>query len=113
MTRATRVLLEDILDSLDRIQDYTSGVSEGEFRARPLLQDAVLYRIMIVGEAVKGLPADVRGERPEIDWTAIAGMRDVLIHEYFRVDLALAWQVMQRDLPELRAQIARLLAEDD
>lgn len=81
MTRSTRVLLEDIQNALDQIQNYVSGVSEAEFRERSLLQDAVLYRIMIMGEAVKGLPDEFRQEHPATNWTAIAGMRDVLVHE--------------------------------
>ncbi len=112
MKRSARVLLEDIRDSVDLIGEYTASVSSQECRERRILQDAVLHRIMIIGEAVKGLPDDVRNAHPEVEWSAIAGMRDVLVHEYFRVDLDLAWEVVKSDLPELREQLTRVLEQD-
>ena len=56
---------------------------------------------------------DIRREHPNVEWTAIAGMRDVLVHEYFRVDLELTWEVVRSDLRELRKQLTRLLDEDE
>lgn len=91
----------------------TPGELHPKLRDRaPLLQDAVLHRVMIICEAVKGLPEEFRIEHPDIEWTAIAGMRDVLLHEYFQVDLELTWEVVESDLPELRQQLTRLLEED-
>ena len=113
MTRDVRVLLEDIRELVDRIEEYTAGVSRQEFRSRPLLQDAILYRIMIIGEAVKGLPEEIRSAHPHVEWTSIAGMRDVLVHEYFQVDLELTWEVVESDLPELREQLTRLLEDNE
>lgn len=113
MTRSERVLLEEIHDSLDQIREYTDETSERNFRDDQLLQDAVLYRILVIGEAVKGLSDDLRQQHSAIEWTAIAGMRDILVHEYFRVDLGLAWEVVQDDLPELRRQLLRILEEEE
>lgn len=69
----------------------------------------MLRRLEIIGEAVKGLPSDFRAAHPDVPWREIAGARDVLIHEYFRVDLRMTWDMIHLDLPLLQAQVTRML----
>ena len=69
------------------------------------LQDLVMRRLEIIGEAVKRLPLDLKKAHPGVPWKKIAGMRDVLIHEYFGVDLKLTWEVVERELPALKPKI--------
>ncbi|MCL4467164.1 MAG: DUF86 domain-containing protein [Chloroflexi bacterium] len=108
MKRDYRLYLDDIVDSVDKIATYTAGMSEEDFYHNEQVQDAVLRRVEIIGEAVKHLPKGLREEHPEIPWQEIAGTRDILTHGYFGFQLRSAWYIVQHDLPELRERIVRL-----
>jgi uncharacterized protein with HEPN domain len=77
-----------------------------------MVQDAVVRNLEIIGEAVKHVTADTRAKRPDVPWSAIAAMRDRLIHNYFRVDLNIAWDVVANDLAPLHAALSSLLGVD-
>ena len=110
MKRDARVHIADILESIARIEEYTPGIScDGAQAAQ--VQDAVLRRLEIIGEAVKHLPQEIRATHPEVPWKEIAGLRDVLIHEYFGVKPERIWKVVVQDLPELK-RLAQLIAQD-
>lgn len=111
MKRETRLFVEDILDSLVRIEDYTRNLKQEEFFRDSRTQDAVIRRLEVIGEAVKNLPEDFRERYPDIPWRQAAGLRDVLIHGYFRVNVARVWQMIKQDLPSLKSQISRILDE--
>lgn len=102
-----RVYLLHALDSIDAIQRYTVDGRDAFF-ADPKTQDAVIRNIEVIGQAVKGISDQTRSLEPNVPWRQIAGMRDKLIHEYFGVDLALVWDVVERELPVLRPQLATL-----
>ena len=105
MNRSAALLLGEILEAIALIESYTSGLTFEEFDASTEKQDAVVRRLAIIGEAVKGLPADLRGRYPDVAWREIAGARDIMIHEYFRLDVGLAWEMVQKNLPELARQV--------
>lgn len=109
MKKDPRILLQHVRESIDLIFDYIDGVSESKFKEDQSIQDAVLRRIEIIGEAVKGLPEDFRKLNPDIPWSKIAGTRDFVIHEYFSIDTDLVWEIIQKDLPDLRRKIEPLI----
>jgi uncharacterized protein with HEPN domain len=109
--RDTRVFLEDILESIEKIEEYTTDINEEEFYENTFVQDAVIRRLEIIGEAVKNIPDDFRVKYPDIPWRQIAGMRDVLIHAYFGVNLRRVWKVIKEDIPELKLKILKILED--
>jgi uncharacterized protein with HEPN domain len=102
--------LRHILDAIEKIERYV-GVGHDEFMAASHWQDAVIRQLEIIGEAVKQLSHEVTERRPEVPWRRIAGMRDVLIHNYMGVDVEAVWEVTQDNLPQLRQAVEELLSE--
>jgi uncharacterized protein with HEPN domain len=104
------VFLEHVLESIQFVREYTASITKEEFKASRQVQDAVIRRLEIIGEAVKNLPPDFRQAHGDVAWKSFAGLRDVLIHEYFGVDLDLTWTTVQDDLPNLEKQIIGILS---
>jgi len=103
------VYLQDILESIEYIQSFLNGVSEDEFYKNVEKQDAVLRRLEIIGEAVKHLPEEIRENHPDIPWRQIAGMRDIIIHEYFGITLNMIWVVATEDILELKTKVDEII----
>lgn len=108
MSSRSDAYLDDILEAVRRIETYLVGETRDSFFGTPMLQDAVVRNLEIVGEVAKRLPPELRAQAPEIDWRKVAGLRDVLIHEYAAVDLAIVWDVIEHRLAPLRRAAARL-----
>jgi len=106
-----RLYLTDIIESIDKIESYVVGISFEEFFADERTKDAVLRNLQVIGEAVKNIPLEIRDKHISINWKAITGMRNKLIHEYFGVSFAIVWETILIDLPPLKNQIERLLKE--
>jgi len=109
VTRSARIILGDILRAARLVERYTAGVTFEAFEQDTEKQDAVARRIEIIGEAVKQLPGGLREQHPDVPWRDIAGARDILVHEYFRIDLELAWEMVRSDVPDLIPQVERIL----
>lgn len=116
MTTPPRVrdYLLHILEAVQRIEHYTAALDQAGFRQSTLVQDAVIRNIEIVGEACNNIrkrePAFAQ-QHAEVPWTFAIGMRNVLSHGYFRVDLEAVWQTLRHDLPQLKHQIEALARE--
>ena len=111
MKREIRIFLEDIKESIEKIEEYTQNISKEQFMSDNKTQDAVMRRLEIVGEAVKNIPEYFRKKYPEIPWKQIAGMRDVLIHGYFDINLQRVWLVLEKELPTFKNKIIQILKE--
>lgn len=105
MPRDSDVYLDDIREAVGKIQRYTRGLSREAFAADEKTVDAVVRNLEIIGEAAKNLDAGFRGAHPGLDWRKIAGLRDVLAHEYFGIDLDIVWDIVQNKIPELAVEI--------
>jgi len=108
MKKDNNIFLEHILDSIKDIETYTLNQNKSGFSKEKMMQDAVIRKIEIIGEAVKNLPLHFRKKHTQIEWKQIAGMRDILIHEYFGVNISLVWNTLQTDIPNLKKQIIDL-----
>ncbi len=107
--RDEMVFLEDILECIEKIEDYIRNLTEKEFEDNSEKQDAVIRRIEIIGEAVKNISNGTRKKYPDIRWREIAGMRDIIIHQYFGVTIGLVWRVATSDLPILKEKIEMII----
>lgn len=112
MRRAPEDCLRDILEATAAIVAYTRGGKQA-FEADAMLRDAVVARLIQIGQAVKDVQSegpDLRRLQPEIPWRNIAGMRDKLAHRYWAMDIAIVWEVVESELPKLVAAVRELLA---
>lgn len=108
MKRDYNAYLFHILDAIDTIESYAKSMTEEEFYKAKLIQDGVIRNLEIIGEAAKNIPESVKKEYPRIEWKKISGMRNVLIHEYFGVDIERVWKVIKNRLPDLRKKIQKI-----
>lgn len=110
MPRDSRVYLEDILEATRKIASYTAHLSKAAFLEDEKTFDAVVRNLEVIGEAVKKLPEDLRAEHAAVEWKKIAGLRDILIHEYFGLDAEIVWDIVQTKVPVLDREIRAMLA---
>ena len=104
------VYLKHILDAIEKIEAYTA-VGHEAFIAAPYWQDAVIRQLEIVGEATKRISTDRRTQYPEVPWRRIAGLRDVLIHDYMGVDISAVWEITQQNIPALKQSVRLMLSD--
>jgi uncharacterized protein with HEPN domain len=109
MKKEPEIFIKHILESIEEIEKYTLKLSSADFLKSTIVQDASIRRLEIIGEAVKQIPAETRSSAKDIPWKQIAGLRNVLIHEYFGVDLRLVWKVIKNDLPDLKKNMLKLI----
>ncbi len=106
--RDWRFRIRDILVAADRVTSYTSDLTWDEFSTDSMLQEAVSYNLIIIGEAASALPEEVVSRHPDIPWPLMRGMRNVLVHKYFSTDAEVIWQTATEDLPPLVEALEKL-----
>jgi uncharacterized protein with HEPN domain len=110
MTRHERDRLRDIKDAIAAIREHLEGAEQDPAQKDDaLLHDALLFQFVVIGEAVKHLAPETRNSAREIPWANIAGLRDLIAHEYFRIEIDRVLEIVNHDLPPLEQAIDRLL----
>lgn len=109
MKKDPKIFLAHILESIEVIESYTKNISKAEFMKSQQVQDAVIRRFEIIGEAAKNITDDFQELHPKVSWYEMKGMRNRLIHAYADIDFELVWITVQDDLPLLKEQIANIL----
>jgi uncharacterized protein with HEPN domain len=100
-----------MLESLEKMERYTTGLTFERFAWDDRTVDAVVRNLEIIGEAARQIPSEVRERYPEVPWRRVIGLRNVVVHEYFAVDVEIVWTVVRRSLPELKEALRRMMAE--
>ena len=112
-TRQDREFLQDILDAIQRVETYTTGLTFEQFLEDFKTQDAILRNIQVLGEAIKNLSPSLRNSTSDIPWKEMAGMRDRIIHRYFGIDFDIVWKVSKDELPALYPRLNQILPPEE
>jgi uncharacterized protein with HEPN domain len=110
MPRDYKVYVEDMREAGEKIRRYAEGLSFESFASDEKTVDAIVRNLEILGEAAKQVPDHVRIVHPHVDWYRISGLRDILIHQYFGIDLPIVWDVVENKLPTLLLELNQMLS---
>jgi uncharacterized protein with HEPN domain len=114
VSRAEHERLRDIATAIATIKAHVQRArNEPSLTKDPLLHDALLYEFIVIGEAVKHVSAETRAQEPEVPWQDVAGLRDLIAHEYFHIEISRVLEIVERDLPALEKALDRLLGEEN
>ena len=113
MKRDIGLFIEDILNSIKNIEEFSKSLDKEKFSKDILRQSAIIRQLEIIGEAAKNIPDSFREKYPRIAWKDIAGVRDILSHAYFGVNLDRIWKIIETDLPKLKKEISRIKINED
>lgn len=103
------IFLQDILDSIQQIEIYITDLDFEDFASQRLIVDAVVRNLEIIGEAAKNLPEDFRQQHQDIPWKNMIGLRNIVIHEYFGIDMSIIWEIITKDLLSIKPTIQNLV----
>lgn len=107
MPRSTEIYIADILEAANKIIDYTKKLTKDDFLEDGKTCDAVVRNLEIIGEAAKKIPIKARTSYPKVEWQKVAGLRDILIHEYFGVDTEIVWDIVKNKVPKLISHLKK------
>ena len=103
------IYLADIIEAMAKIQRYTDGLTFESFAANEMAVDAVNRNLEIVGEAARSIPESIRNSNPQIPWQRMIGLRNMVIHAYFGIDLSIVWEIVRVNIPDTRPLIEAML----
>jgi|SRR3989344_8021029 len=109
MEKDNKIFLKYILDSIEKIEEFSEDIEKTQFMNSIKTQDAIIRRIEIIGEATKNLSEEFREKHNYIPWKEITKMRDKLIHNYFGIDLEITWNTIKEDIPNLKKEIKKFI----
>jgi uncharacterized protein with HEPN domain len=108
MGRDFRELIQDILEKMYAIENIVRNKTEKDFEEDDILRDAILYKLIVIGEASNHISDEIYNKYPGISWHNMRGLRNILTHEYFRTDNKIIWEIITEDLPETRKKIEKI-----
>ena len=111
--RDYRMFLQDIMDSINKIEKYTQDLDFRKFKANEMIIDAVIRNIEIIGEATSNIPGKIQQKYPLLPWTKMKSMRNKVIHEYFGIDVNITWKTIKKSLPQLKTEISQVLMQEN
>lgn len=111
MPRDYKVFLQDVMDAIANVAEFVGPMTRHDFETDKKTLHAVVRNLEVIGEAIKSVPSEVRIQHPQVPWQRIAGLRDILIHHYFEIDIDIVWDIVQNKLPELKRQLQMILGE--
>lgn len=109
--RDNKERLRDILEAITQIEKYAVQ-GQAEFHQNELIQVWIVHHLQIIGEASSSLSSSLTNNYPRVPWAEIVAFRNILVHEYFRVDLQAVWKIIERDLPDLKNQVEAILEDE-
>lgn len=107
-SRRWDLYLNDMIEAIERIIRYTRDLIDSEFRSDQKTIDAVIRNVIVLGEAVKKVPDSIIHEHPEVPWHKMQGLRNLIVHEYFSIDLSMLWETIRNDLPPLLPHLRQI-----
>jgi uncharacterized protein with HEPN domain len=110
--RRGELLLLDIISAADAVRGFLSGITRESFLDDDKLQSSVLLKLILIGEAARSLPDELKSRHPEIEWSDIIGFRNVLVHEYFAIRWPIIWDTANDEVPALRRRVAHIITQD-
>jgi len=109
LKRESKLYLNDILEAIDRINNYTSEIGIEELKKQNLIIDAVLRNLEVIGEAATQVETNIKNEFPEVPWRNIQDFRIVVAHHYWKINIERIWDIIQNKLEKLEKQITEIL----
>lgn len=108
MKRSNKIFIDDILESIDRIEQYIKGLSYEDFVEKQMVIDAVVRNLEIIGEASRNIGEDTKSKYADVPWNRMIGLRNIIAHGYFDVDLTIVWRIITKNLPETKPSIIQM-----
>lgn len=101
--------LEDMLQSMKRIEEYLDELDFKEFKRNYMVVDATIRNFEVIGEASKNIPSEIQARYPEIPWKKMYGLRNLITHEYFGIDYEMIWEIAKRNLPQNQIDLEKII----
>ena len=112
MHRDYMLYIKEMISAIEKIERYANSISFKEFLENELIQDGIIRNLEVLGEASKNIPEYIKKKYPQIKWRKISGLRDILIHAYFNVDLSMIWDIINNHLPALKVELLKIMKNE-
>jgi len=110
--RKWKLFIEDMLESINKIENYVSEFNFNDFKLDQKTIDAVVRNFEIIGEAARNIPQSVKNQYADVPWRDVIDFRNRIAHEYFNISLGIVWEIIQKELPKLKTQLIQILNEN-